>query len=64
MSSGMATITRKRQLSIPAVVARKLNLQRGDKVPVSLSEGEPQSIVLTPVRRIANHPARKGGTRR
>lgn len=44
-----ATITSKLQLTIPAVIARKVGITRGDKVTVSEEDGR---IILTPMRQL------------
>jgi AbrB family looped-hinge helix DNA binding protein len=50
----MATITAKRQLTIPAAVARKLNLQPGDKLSFTFENG---TIFATPLNQEAYRQA-------
>lgn len=44
-----ATITSKKQLTIPAVVFRKANLRNGQKVSVTEQNG---SLIITPVEKV------------
>ncbi len=48
MSSGIATVTRKYQIAIPAAVAQSLGLQRGDKLALTVDRHG--TIIATPVR--------------
>ena len=61
--SGIATITSKRQLTIPAIVARRLGVRPGARVAVDLStDGR---IMLTPCATRVEHLAgRRSSTRR
>lgn len=45
----IATITGKMQLTVPATVARKAGLKKGEKVSVTNEQGK---IVITPVKSI------------
>lgn len=52
MKQQFTTLTRKGQITVPAEIRHALGLEEGDKVIVSLAEGE-QRATLTPVRSIA-----------
>ena len=61
--SGIATVTGKRQLTIPAIVARQLGLRPGALVAVDLTEDG--RIVLTPCATRVEHLAgSRSSTRR
>jgi AbrB family looped-hinge helix DNA binding protein len=59
-----ATITSKLQLTIPIAVAHRLGLKPGDKVLLSVSEEAPETVVLTPIKRVIENLAGSLATKR
>lgn len=53
----VVTISSKGQLTLPAAVRRKLDLQKGDRLEVSFDEGQ-QRITITRVAPLADLSAR------
>lgn len=49
----ITTVTRKGQITIPAEIRRALGIEEGDKIAVSLLEGQEDVIVIRPVRSVA-----------
>ena len=48
-----SVVTRKGQITLPAEIRRALDIQEGDKVAVSLAEREQMTIIVRPVRSVA-----------
>jgi AbrB family looped-hinge helix DNA binding protein len=57
MKELLTVVTRKGQITLPAEIRRSLGIKEGDKVAVSLEEGEAgeqaRVVILKPVRSIA-----------
>lgn len=53
MKERLTTVTRKGQITLPAEIRRSLGIQEGDKLAVSLLEGEEAQVVLKPVKSVA-----------
>jgi AbrB family looped-hinge helix DNA binding protein len=53
MHEQLTVMTRKGQITVPAEIRRALNLKVGDKVAISLEEGENPGARLRPVRSVA-----------
>ena len=53
MQERLTTVTRKGQITIPVEIRRALGLQVGDKVAVTLSEGDKPAAHLRPARSVA-----------
>lgn len=49
----LTTVTRKGQITIPIEMRRALAIEEGDKIAVSMVEGEPGVIMIRPVRSVA-----------
>lgn len=53
MYERVTVITRKGQITIPVEIRQKLGLKVGDKIAVSLEEGEHSEASLRPIRSVA-----------
>ncbi len=53
MKELLTVITRKGQITLPAEIRRALNLQKGDKVALSIVDLSKNEVVLRPVRSVA-----------
>lgn len=49
----LTTVTRKGQITIPIEMRRALAIEEGDKIAVSIVKGEPDVIMIRPVRSVA-----------
>ena len=49
----LTTVTRKGQITIPAEIRRQLGIEEGDKIAVSIMAGQADTILIRPVRSIA-----------
>jgi AbrB family looped-hinge helix DNA binding protein len=53
MKEHVSVVTRKGQITIPVALRRSLGLEVGDKVALLLGEEAQESIILRPVRSVA-----------
>lgn len=53
MQERLTTVTRKGQITLPAEVRRALGIQVGDKMAVSLAASEEGSVLVRPIRSVA-----------
>ena len=53
MPDAFSVVTRKGQITVPVEIRRSLGLKEGDRVALSIAEGEPGQAILRPVRSIA-----------
>jgi AbrB family looped-hinge helix DNA binding protein len=53
MKKMLSIITRKGQITLPAEFRAALGLKRGDKVAITLSDPETGTVLLKPVRSVA-----------
>ncbi|HLB13279.1 MAG TPA: AbrB/MazE/SpoVT family DNA-binding domain-containing protein [Dehalococcoidia bacterium] len=49
----LTVVTRKGQITIPAEIRRSLGIREGDKVALSITDGEKPRVTLRPVRSVA-----------
>lgn len=49
----LTTVTRKGQITIPAEIRRQLGIEEGDKIAVSIMAGQADTILIRPVRSVA-----------
>jgi bifunctional DNA-binding transcriptional regulator/antitoxin component of YhaV-PrlF toxin-antitoxin module len=60
--SSIATLTRRRQFTLPAWLVRRYGLERGDQVVFTVKDGEPHKAFLTFLRRSPRPQGRKGAS--
>ncbi|MDP2935488.1 MAG: AbrB/MazE/SpoVT family DNA-binding domain-containing protein [Dehalococcoidia bacterium] len=53
MKELLTVVTRKGQITIPAEIRRSLGIMEGDKVALSLTDGEKPKVSLRPIRSVA-----------